>query len=993
MRLFQPRARMVRVMFTIVLTGIVCFTYVTPPGMTAGAADPATEGVAGTATDSVAGAAAATDATTGAEGVATVAANNEWLIKWKAETTAEAVLDLLRAEIPSLELIRISREHRVMVVKVAGEEAVLFKDEKMHGWSQAVEYIQPNYRYQAHVQQKNTLQPNDPRLTDQSHLHLINAGEGWEVVRSNTDILIALLDTGVDASHPDLAANLVNGVNMLDPSGKPVDDNGHGTRVAGILGAVGNNKAGISGVLWQAKMMPVKILDQDGVGDDFTVGMGMRKAVDLGAKVLVMPLGLPLYSSHLEEAVEYALSKNRVVVAATGNEGSRINYPAALPGVISVGAVDSSGKPLSYVNIGPEMDIVAPGVNILTTARGGGYERTEGTSMAAPQVAGLVALLLKQHPGWTSSQIQSHIQYTARDVAAKGWDRETGHGLIDMGKALTTKPVEDVWEPNNKREQAKLFPIENQINSQLTASDQEDWYRLDAPYRGKIVLDISFAQPLQKGISLVHVLQDGSTAANHLVKKDGTVELTVAKGVSYIRLANGEEPAALIQYKIKNRFRIAADAYESNDTRETAYPLSGSTSVTGTIHRDGDQDWFSYVVKSPGKLEMQLTVDTLRFDPVLYVERAGGAGMTRDEGSVERGQAEYAKLEVQPGTYYIRVHHFFDHHVMGQYVLNVTFTAEKKDANEPNNTSATATPLAFNQSKKGTLPQLSDFDWFRFSLGQDSSVNLKVTGVPPGSRLRVFWYDNSFTPILQKELSNKEQNWYVIRNLGPGTYYLRLDALQEIRYDQYSVLVKRDVPLAYADTWGHWARFSINKLHHKGVVTGYQDKTFRPDRPVTRAELVAQLLRVIENKELGITFKPLSAARQADNREKFALLKDVSKTHWGYSMMEKAFLNGLLSGYPDRTIRMDLPVSRGEAAVLMSRMLNRVAGSSLPDSGISGTDQPFDDVVPSSWMYKEVMDLRTKGYVEGYEGNRFAPERGLTRGELAALIDRMFIAE
>ena len=140
--------------------------------------------------------------------------------------------------------------------------------------------------------------------------------------RENSDIIIAILDTGVDLEHPDLKDNLVPGINLIDRSKPPQDDNGHGTQVAGVLGAKGNNNQGVAGILWSSKIMPVKVLDKEGEGTPFRVAQGIYQSIEKGASIVLLSLGDPVFSQTLLDAVEKAEQEGVLVIAATGNEGA-----------------------------------------------------------------------------------------------------------------------------------------------------------------------------------------------------------------------------------------------------------------------------------------------------------------------------------------------------------------------------------------------------------------------------------------------------------------------------------------------------------------------------------------------------------------------------------------------------------------------------------------------------------------------------------------------
>lgn len=930
--------------------------------------------------------------------------DSEWLMKWKAGVDPEQLLQEMSHDFENISMVKMDRDHRTMVVHIPVEELEAYKsrDETVSIWSGSIEYIQPNYRYRMFATETKTEVPDDSMFNQQHHLQMIRATQGWAYVRENRDITIALLDTGVDATHPDLKDNLIQGENILDSDQPPSDDNGHGTKVAGILGAVGNNKQGISGVVWRTRMMPIKILDQNGVGDDFTVGKGIRRAVDRGAKILLMPLGLPQYSQHLREAIDYAKSKNVLVVAATGNEGARINYPASFPYVLAVGAVNQQQKPLAYANVGPEMDVVAPGNRILTTAPGGGYTEVEGTSMAAPQVAGLAALIWKQHPQWTVEQVKSHIRATARDLDKPGWDLKTGYGIIDLEKALgTVNPIHDALEPNNTRNQAATTSIEGEWNAQLTPADRIDWYRLDSPYPGRITMQVKFDKKPEREVMVTHIHPAGNVIQSYRLQQSQTIILTVPEGTSFVRWevvsasADGSTDSdrnwTPIRYHVSNQFTIAADRYEENDSKDKAYPLFRNSSIQGTFHKVNDHDWYVLHIPTAGKLDIEVSVDTVRMDPVLVIEKPNqSTPQMVDDGNITNGQGEHVSMEVVPGKYYLLLHDYEGNPVNGEYEMKLTYLAEQPDFNEPNNTLEQATPIALEKPVYGTLPVLSDFDWFRFEVKEKGAVRLSLSDIPRDTRMRIAWYDDQRKTIEYRQLGSNETAWQVIHNVEPGTYYLRLDALEKLRFQRYQLLVQWDQPQIYKDTWRHWAIDSINKLSENGVLKGYEDGTFRPERSVTRAEFVAQIMRIVKNKE-----KVLPAASVREQRKQtFNQLKDTRTDHWAYQDLLLAYQYGWIMGYPDETIRPDQTVSRAEATVIINRVIRQLPSFSQPRA--TPNVPAYADVPKESWMYAEVQNMRARGYLGDYlsgaDRNQFLPDKKLTRAELAVMLDKVFFS-
>lgn len=255
--------------------------------------------------------------------------------------------------------------------------------------------------------------------------------------------IVAVIDAGVSESHPDLQGQLLPGLNL---SGGPVDVtddafNSHGTSVAGIIAANWDNDTGIAGIAPRSRIMPIKIFNPLGFGSPEWAAEGLRFAVDHGADIVVMSFGFEHESDEFRQAVLEAEAAGVLMVASTGNIASLpVPYPAAWPEVIAVGATDQFDERAVFSGGGDEIDLVAPGVNILTTTDSpvliDGYDYETGTSFAAPVVAGVAALVRTAHPDLPADTLREILLTTATDLADPGWDAETGHGRIDAFAAV-----------------------------------------------------------------------------------------------------------------------------------------------------------------------------------------------------------------------------------------------------------------------------------------------------------------------------------------------------------------------------------------------------------------------------------------------------------------------------------------------------------------------------------------------------------------------------
>jgi subtilisin family serine protease len=273
--------------------------------------------------------------------------------------------------------------------------------------------------------------PDDEDWPQQDGLRVAGFPQAWDVTQGSSKIVVAVVDTGVDASHPDLHGALVPGWNFVAGNADPTDDHGHGTAVAGVIAARSNNRSGGAGICWRCLVMPIKALDAKGTGDDTQIAAGIVWATDHGAQVINLSLGGPGSSAPLTSAMSYANSKGVIVVAAAGNSGATTQFfPAADSHAVSVAATTVADERFSWSNFGSWVRLAAPGCNV-APVRGGGYGMFCGTSSATPLVSGLAALELSAQPTATAREAEEALARAAVPLPAL-----VQYGRIDAGKTL-----------------------------------------------------------------------------------------------------------------------------------------------------------------------------------------------------------------------------------------------------------------------------------------------------------------------------------------------------------------------------------------------------------------------------------------------------------------------------------------------------------------------------------------------------------------------------
>ncbi len=287
--------------------------------------------------------------------------------------------------------------------------------------------------------------PDDPVVG--YHVTTVGLPEAWDLAHGDPSITIAILDSGIDATHPDLAGQLVPGWNFWDDDADTHDVFGHGTEVAGVASATTDNGTGVAGAAWGCTLMPVRVTNIDGYASLFSILKAVTWAVDNGARVINLSFEGIHSSTALGSAFAYARGHGCLVVAAAGN-GGVYDPTADQPDVVSVAATDPADHHPSWASYGPYVDLAAPGVAIHTTARGGGTAAVSGTSFASPLVAGVAALLLSAAPDLTPSELEGLLESTAVDLGAAGRDDDFGAGRLDAAAALAAAlPPPDTIPP------------------------------------------------------------------------------------------------------------------------------------------------------------------------------------------------------------------------------------------------------------------------------------------------------------------------------------------------------------------------------------------------------------------------------------------------------------------------------------------------------------------------------------------------------------------
>jgi subtilisin family serine protease len=408
--------------------------------------------------------------------------------------------------------------------------------------------------------------PRDPRYNAFQRPYLrsnTRFSSAWGSVHTSSSMVLAVLDTGVQASHPDLAGRVAVGKDEI--TGRPganTDGNGHGTLVAGIAAAATDNGVGGAGAAWGGRVLPIRVLSDGGIGNDLDIARGIIDATNASADVINMSFGGPVDSLMLSDAVKYAASKGVVMVAAAGNTGrSTPMYPAAYSQVIAVAATDSNGQFAYFSTSGRWIDVAAPGMHIFGPACPNfacGYVTATGTSMAAPLVAATAMLARTRYPSDTARQTMLRIVHHAQDRGVPGIDDQYGWGLLDAAATVGAAPRQafagthgpDQFEPSDAPAQATPLVL-NEPRSATTAPEGDiDWFSINVPATATYIAELEPWTPEAQVAKMDPQVDVYDRDLTRAYTSAGSVVARLTPGKWYVKVSNQNGSASAVPYAL-----------------------------------------------------------------------------------------------------------------------------------------------------------------------------------------------------------------------------------------------------------------------------------------------------------------------------------------------------------------------------------------------------------------------------------------------------------
>lgn len=429
--------------------------------------------------------------------------------------------------------------------------------------------------------------PNDPKYDSQYADERINASTAWEETLGSSDVTIAIVDQGIKYDHPDLESNIADnpGRDFIDDDEEPYPEDlstePHGTHVSGIAAAGVDNGVGVSGV-GNSTLLSVRALNEDGRGALSDIADAIEWATDQGADVINLSLGGGGRSETIENALSYATANGVLVVAAAGNQGdNEVNYPGAYDNCMAVSALNPDGSLARYSNVGSDIDLAAPGTNVISTWIDDGYRALSGTSMSSPVVAGVAGLTLAQ---WdlTDEELRTHLKNTAVGIGLS--DSQQGAGRVDAGRAVTTRPGTNSSSSGNDNPGSDNSSGENQNNTGSdsdTGSNAPDNTDSDSPNKPKsITSDVdgslrgsqnedyySYKWEYDNPSKIVLTLNGPSNADFDIYAAEGKDTLPSMGNYDYSsRSSNSHERITIDNPDESTKLYVVVDAYSGNGT-------------------------------------------------------------------------------------------------------------------------------------------------------------------------------------------------------------------------------------------------------------------------------------------------------------------------------------------------------------------------------------------------------------------------------------------
>jgi subtilisin family serine protease len=877
---------------------------------------------------------------------------------------------------------------------------------------------------------------------------VIEATYGWQHIDSTQlqTVTVAVIDSGIDLDHTYLAGHIVPGYNALQPNSLPEDDNGHGTHVAGIIGAKLNRTNGVQGVASGVKLMPIKAFNQAGDATSESIIRGIDYAVKNGAQIINMSFGGENYSRLIHEEVQRALDKGIVVVAASGNESNRyigqepgnmdpepirgispVSYPAALPGVIAVGAAQRlNGQWIAadFSNSGRELAVSAPGVNVYSTYLHDTYKYASGTSQATPFVSGVAALLKAAKPELTLNHIRALILDGAVDAGAAQMDNDFGAGIVHVGNTLRAlhNPRLLVEQSESSSSGVLSFQI-SALASDGTVSDsvygaltlvgqqydikQSAWTPIAGFENRELELanghaSLTFEAPdsydyrfyLNEGGETAFVrsntlyvrarpaapafsLASGTYAGSRQV----SLSTTTADAEIYYRISRPnqilEEQFQLYSspISVSGSMTIEAFSYKNGTVSELS---TGNYTITAAPSFGGGGGGFmppaptdKKDVRKNDNGQVTVEVEVSKDRAIKELESQSLDKLLIDARSVEPS-LQGARIDIP-----IEVVDFANK--AGKPIrmesdgITIDFPVGSIPVDEIDSRAANIRLIAARAphseipQAEGQLRLLGDAWNFELTKSDRQVVQF---GTSVSIQLELpssISFEASRATVYY--YNEQTQSWEHVGGKVNG----RSVTFSTKHFSIYAVMERPIPKQSFRDINGHWGAADIEWMAERGIVNGIDEGVFAPEREVTRAEFAAMLSRV-----LGL----------ADKGEARPFI-DVAADSWYNDAVYLAYQAGIVEGTAAASFEPNKTITREQMAVMLMRAHEYQSGKKLQPDSVSPISAFGDTADMADWAKPYIHAASTLELLNGNPDGNFAPKSATTRVQAVVVLKRL----
>ncbi|WP_379127855.1 S8 family serine peptidase [Paenibacillus sp. sgz500958] len=478
------------------------------------------------------------------------------------------------------------------------------------------------------------------------------------------NIKIAVLDSGIDKNNTFLRKLTLSGYNFVDNNDDVTDILGHGTEVAGVLALMESTLfKSMEPFKKYISILPVKIVDTRGYTDELKICAGVKYAIENHADIILLSLGQQKDSEEMRRVFEVSEAKGVVVIAAAGNSGNEIEYPAAYPTVVSVGSIKRNKEVEDYSNKGNEIDFVSLGT-LQTFQTGGQIAEVSGTSIAAPQVAMIAAAVLSSSTiPLKPYKVREILRQNTEDVDQKGFDFSSGYGFLRTDRLFipSSPSFFDTYEGNNKEQNSSFIPIGKLITANLSDSQDKDWYSFEVPYDGTVCI-----KPKS--------IDNSQSKVDYKVKYKNQLKpqcFNVEKGRNSIaiesKLKNEHRTA---DYEFIVQFFMHNDQFEENDriTKAKKIDIQPDCAIVGNFNRKYDEDWFVFQVTVNKRLVININSSSSRMETELRLFSSNQ--LTSPQLLVnDSDKKNINSINLEAGTYMLQINNHSGLPVEGEYLI------------------------------------------------------------------------------------------------------------------------------------------------------------------------------------------------------------------------------------------------------------------------------------------------------------------------------------